>query len=74
MLPVAGKSRASRNLWWFRRQVAGKRATRGLATASFCRGVGTICGYKPANVLSEARHGRRKAVFFFRSKLTLPGG
>ena len=33
-----------------------------------------ICGFKPAKVLSEARHGQRKAVFFFRSKLTLPEG
>jgi hypothetical protein len=34
----------------------------------------TESGYKPANLLSKARHGCCKAVFFFRSKLTLPEG
>jgi hypothetical protein len=34
----------------------------------------TVYAKKPANLLSEGRGSRQKAVFFFRLNLTLPGG
>src|ERR1035437_8694963 len=39
------------------------------------QGKSLVSGFKPVNVLSGGARGRqRKAVFFFRSKLTLPEG
>jgi hypothetical protein len=33
-----------------------------------------VCGFKPANLVNRVARGRKKAVFFFRSKLISPGG